>query len=169
MICCVILLLMVDMSTGQTVTLKELIANAECREVACFDKFITTKGFTYFAPKNIAGDKVHYYVSEQKFPTTANMNYRTPNQAVFFVRDDGSGRGTGFYTSVKPQYQKLTAELPRMGFVASGTTKGENQMVTTSYISSKFPGIIIETTMVVLKKSDDAWWYLYQVLVKRYN
>lgn len=153
------LCMILSVTSGQVVTLKELINETKCNDYACFNDFITAKGFCFDKTNTVDGIGTFYQFNSCDIIKDGPKGLDTKNQAGYTVLNSGSIQ-TSIGTSSNKYYQQLLNELKRLGFKSYKTDDTDPTNIHIQYKSSAYPKIdVMFTTSKAVKEGFGSWTY----------
>lgn len=125
----------------------------ECKDSACFNSFITKKGFKYV--QSTRGGAINFirYRSSTVYLSTSEPTLMFPDVIEFSVRDKQAVDIT-FATAKFENYTSVTKELKQQGFKFKKIEQLEGDIGWVSYTSSAYPKIMMFTTYPETKGDD---------------
>ncbi len=162
----ILLLLFTANSFSQTVTIKELIEKANCRNIECFNSFILKKGFSHDSTiheSNGSNNSV-CFKADKINPDPSKEILGEPNYACFSSPDKGKAK-IKFGTCIKSHYRTVLAELDSLKFQPIKSSGEDNKQITVYFNSKQFPNIKVIVTVTDESNSKGDRWisYLFEV------
>ena len=146
-----LVLLLVTTNFSQRLTLKELIDKTGCTDVACFNKYVTVRGYCFEGSSNRnknTGYGFFQYLS---------CNYIKDGPPGFDTKDRiqfgyfSTGTLTAKIETASIDYSNLLlTQINQLGFLATVTKNSDKTLTYTYYKSLNFPNItlLVEKTQV---------------------
>lgn len=160
-------LLLLSLSNfSQTISIQELIDKSNCKDTACINSWILTKGFVKNRVIENPEGKIFRYLSEEKFQKGDNKDLKAQNQLTFSAFNDGT-YGIAIGTSFEPYYLLLISELDSLKFVEVNSIDDGAGTVSHIYSSPNYPELELKLQSMPFAQKGIGEWTFHNIQVFR--